>query len=732
MMQKLVMTDFSGGLVDTPYFPDPRCAVKFDNFLIKKNKTIEASHGLSLFTERLPTNKRVSAIVKMGNEYIAFSDGRAYVIDSSGDTEELLGPSGGKAFNLGNHTNLVSTVPYNGHIFATNDARPNLIKIYKDENNDYQIRTAGLPVPAFTPTFSGTGSNNFLYAFAWKYEYMVGNVTYVDISGPMYFQKQSLGTSTTISSLPAFPIGSGDHYDLTKLKLQIYRSTNNGTSLYLVDEVDEGVTSFTDNVSDATIVSNEGLYTNGGLSPNNRPAPCKYLMDASDAYYLLNISEGGTNPKPYRALQSITNDPDSVPSDYIADFKSDIIGGASVGRIPIVLTRDSVVRIEGVIDDAGVGSVGKEVLSSTIGGISHNGIVKCSRGIYFPGTDGFYFTDGYTTPTKLAKKDPHSSKIDDFYRSFTDTEGKRSKIQGVYDSLNNRVYWTVQQMGADNDYLYVYDETHDAFTRITFTNSNISPSSLLVDGDTILIGDSNGYIFKMHADEYSLPVLDVNKDTSLWGSAPIIPSWKPVYLTGGDPSVNKWFTTINMQGMPETNVDIALRSYTNGEDTYKEMYPLKVSPSFTWGDPEFTWGSPSFVWDRVEVMNQTRRFPHGRLRARQRQVEVTTAYVTILNANNALISVDSVNGAITLDPASEVEFGANYDGYDLVIDGTPYPILSSTIDGLMVSPSPASGDYTEWSIMGTPKGQRMHINAMAIEFEMLSSNGTLWHGSSDK
>jgi hypothetical protein len=739
-MPRIMVNEFTGGLTDSPYTSPENCAEVIDNLLLKKDGTLEGVGGIAIYSNsasRLPTNKRVARWARLSpTELVAFSDSKAFYVTPSAVTE-ILGPTGNRAFNVGDEDSAVSVALFNNTIHATSDARPYQIKIYIDENGDPQLRTAGLPIVASDPTItpSGVGTNNYIYAFVHIYEYRVGNTLFVDFGTPRYVTKTALNNNNTISAIPVLSNGADYNWDTTVIKIGIYRTVTNGVAFYKVGEVTNGTTGFVDTVTDANLVLNETLYTNGGISNNDIPDPCKYIFEANDTYYNLDILQD-TEEKPFRLKQSITNDPDSIPDDYINDFKANLRGGGVVGRSPIILTETQTIRLDGIIDETGKGFIQKEILSNTVGGISHNGVVQTSKGLYFPSKDGFYYTDGFSTPTKLAKKNAFTSKIDIFYKEFVSTNEQQSRIQGVYDSLNNRVIWSVQESEADNDKFYVYDETHDAFTTLS-NNSGILPTAIIMDGEDLIIGDGNGYIFRLSKDFFTHPKVDTSLPVTDWVEDTIIYRWKSVHLTGGDASINKWFTKVNVQGIPETNVNMAILSYTNGEMESKELYPVRVAPSLVWGDPSFEWGDDAFVWNRQSTLNQTRRFPAGRLRARQRQIEFTNAYYTILSSTDDTDSYITINAsmglAILVTPSSYI-FGANNEGYDLIIGSNSYPISSGTADTLTLIDADSTlvdGTYA-WSIKGYGKGQRPQILNFSAEFEPMDDAGTKWHGSPTK
>lgn len=738
---KLTFADFSGGLTDSTFTSAPNCAEVIDNFLIQKDKTIETVPGIEVYSStayRVPSNKRISKFAELSDgNYVAFSNQRAYYITSSAVTE-ITGPTGNKAFNNGDENSIVSTTSSLGHVHATTDSRPYQIKIYIDENGDPQLRTAGLPMVASNPTITpAAGTNNWIYAFVYKYTYNVGNITFIDRSAPRYVTASAGGLNVSITNIPVLSNGSDYNWDTSNIKVEIYRTQNNGQSFYYCSEVTNGTTNYTDTTTDANLLFNETLYTNGGIRPNDLPDPSKYLFEANDTQYALNILQD-TEEKPFRFKQAITNDPDSVPDDFFTDLRGTIMGGGSIGRSPIIFTDKQTVRIDGLLDETGKGVIQREPLSNTVGAINHNGIVQMKTGLAFPGPDAFYKTNGVSEPVKLAREVSQNgverSKIERFYRAFTDTDEQKARISGVYDPLKNRVYWVVQEDSADCDKIYVYDETYDAFTTIS-NNAGILPTALIMDGEDLIVGDANGYIFRMSTDFYTHPVVELGTNPSTWDETTIIYRWKSVQITGGDAAINKWFTKANIQGNPSTNVNMAILSYTNGEDTYKELYPVRVTPSLTWGDPDFVWGDDAFVWNRVSTLNQTRRFPKGRLRARQRQVEFTNAYYTILSSTSDPASRVTINGTsniATLVTPSSYSFGSNNEGYDFTVDGKTYEVISGTADTLTLADPDGTlvnGTY-DWELSGYGKGQRAHLLNFSVEFEPMSDAGTQWHGVS--
>lgn len=726
---KATLNDFTGGLTDSPFTDPENCAEVAENVLIR-NRAIETCPGITVFSPdayRLPSLGRVQALAEVSpGEWIAISGRKLYHATSSAITE-IPGPSGNNAFNAGDEDSIVSLTRANGHYLATSSARPYPVKIWKNDSGAIKVVTAGLPAPVVSGinvTSSGSGTTH-LYAYAWRYEYMVGTVKFIDISPPA-FKTVTNGPNYTHSSFPVLSNGADYNYDVAGIRLDIYRSVNGGSDFYQVASRTQAqlASSWTDTFSDSSVLLLDPIYTTGDVRDNDPPPPASFSFEANNTVFWGNYLTS-TEVKDNRVIQAQTNDGDSVPSDFFTPFSGTVTGGGSIGRNPIVFTESETIRLDGIIDELGRGSHFPQVLSSTVGCINHRSIVKSSRGLYFASETGFYFTDGVGAPVILARRDAVTSKIGGLYRALTGTEEQRSRFCGTYDKKGSRVYWAVQESEADNDKLYVYDETNDAFTTISL-GPNISPTALAMDGEDLLIGDARGYLLRLTKDAYTFPVVDTTVAPDLWDETTIMHRWKSIQFAGGDGSVNKWFRKVNVQGSPETSLDLVVKSYTNGEPEYKELYPLKMSPTLIWGDPSFTWGDSSFVWDRTSSMDQTRRFPAGRLRARTRAIEFTNAYTQIASSTAIDASRVSVNQSLKtatlLNPAS-YSFALNLEGYDMVIGGVKYRILSGTSDTLTLESAPSNGSY-HYQIMGHPKGQRLHIRNMTIDFDTLTDTGT--------
>jgi hypothetical protein len=204
-------------------------------------------------------------------------------------------------------------------------------------------------------------------------------------------------------------------------------------------------------------VSNEVLYTTGGIVANDRPPKCKYTHGTSDFVYWANgteVSETGADLDllPQRVWQSKRGDPDSVPPSFYTDLDAPVTAISSVRSIPIAFTENKTSRLDGSYDDLGRGGIIPKNISDSVGCVSHNSCVQTDEGVFFAGSDGFYYTDGYQVV-------PLSSMFKDSYAALVATDLRKKRIYGAFDLNERRVLWTTWKSSGepyDDDCAQIY------------------------------------------------------------------------------------------------------------------------------------------------------------------------------------------------------------------------------------------------------------------------------------
>lgn len=519
-MAKLTVDMFDGGITDFPISADLNKYEFGNNFVINEYADLQTRPGTlhDFLTNgvraRLPTNMRVGLMAPQTTgssaDFTIIKQSEKKLFYDNGTTRtELVGPGSASAFDITNMDDEVacSYSEWNNHTFMTHESPFQIpVKIYRDSST-LRLRTAGLPVVAgsgFTAT-GGAGAN-YIYALVYKYTYPVGTTTYIDRGRPFSKSFTNIGTATasaspgiTVGSIPVLANGTGEHYDTTAIKVEVYRTTNGGSILYYVGEVTNGTTSYSDTTSDNTLVAaGVTIYTTGGVLANDRPPKTKYVHSTSDFTYWAHGYEVSTTSAdgellPQRIWQSKRGDPDSVPASFYADIEEPLTAISSIKSIPIAFGANSVYRLDGTFDNNGRGGMFPKKISDKVGCVGQLSVVQTLSGLYFAGNDGFYYTDGYQI---------YSLSAEDFketYSGLIETDLQKKRIYGCYDGLNKRVLWACNtpdsEAGEENNKIFCLYLPKGKFTTWTsgyVGNGPYFTDSVSVSGTTVTVGSTAG------------------------------------------------------------------------------------------------------------------------------------------------------------------------------------------------------------------------------------------------
>lgn len=765
--QPLELVDFSGGLTDNPFTAPLNKATVQDNLLVDPNRkliqrpgsVVSAKGSKAILFGQSRINKILAQDIE--NIYYVGSANRMFYPGSTACIE-LLGIGGVPAFNAGTNATFSSFAEWNKHFFGVNSDFAKPIKIYKDGAGVPQVRTAGLPKMSSTPVVTPVGgAGSFIWYFIYKFTYNIGGTTFFDLSTPIFVQNTAAtapsgGTPAAISGIPALVNAGGTSYELTAITKQIYRTTDGGKAAFLVGEIANAVTSFSDTTTDAAAQLNEPLYTTGpngtdGTLAYDEPPLAKYMHVMDGTAYYLYTKEAGI-PYPFRVRQSTPGDPDSVPVDFFTDVRDDGQGISSYkGRI-IVFGTTKVYRLDGAFDELGRGGSVAEEISKVTGCISHDSIVQTEVGVFFAGNSGFYWTDGYDV---IKISDDNNTTYKTIISELVDTRS----IQGTYDSLNLKALWTVkkQNTSGDNDTLFVLDlrffqpSQRDA-SFSTWSNEGVfNPTAIAIYKKNLLRGDIYGYLYEHDPELGTDPFTDPDAAIEDWNTKTIIWDWESVHLNFGMPAIRKWVSQLLITCRNLSNMSIQPYSINDDSSEEKALKEIRFRDNLVWGDPEATWGDPLLQWLFQGLIEQRRRFPAGGLRCSYKAVRLTNAYVIISNSDvYGTVTVDRVTKVATLDMGT-IPWGADLAGYDLVLKphgpvdpgyALSLPIKSRDSDtqitlsdptDLMNTLYPVSGGYNftavQWVMKGIPKNEIGNLMGIVIYYAPLTPTQRTYYGT---
>lgn len=733
------IVDFSGGLTENYVSGAVNKYQAADNLQIEQYGEVAqllirpGSEIYEATDDQLPTgNQRVGTLIyfKAASKLLAHSGRDIQYFTSSWQT--LNGPTSNRSFPASvDTTYTMSYSPWNKHLFYVSDAYTNPGKIYVDGSGNLQLRTAGLPDLASSPTITpgANTSKSFLYRFVYYYTYQVGTVNFEDYGPVTEVSVTNADAPNTnanaITAIPVLANGTTTNWDTSTIKVKIYRTSNAGTSFYYVGQVTNGTTTYSDTMSDATLVLSQVLYTEGDVVENDQPPLCKYVhvTEANVGVYA-NVMIG-TEKITNRFVLSVPGDPDSVPGSFYDSVDDEITGISSIRSRLIVFCLGSVYRVEGFFDSLGRGTIEKTKISEVTGCVSSQSIVQTTDAIYWAGEDGFYWTDGYNV-VKI------STELNSTYKTLVGTNAQKRIIQGRFDKLSKRVYWSVEADTAslDNDTLYVLDLNFGVSPAMPFTTWSgdiyFRPTAIEFEDDNLIRGDTRGYVFR-HKDSLSTdPRIDTSVDVSLWAERTIIFDYKSCALNFGTNAVRKLSTRVVSVFKNLSNLSVQINVINDDGRTTGALKPIRFRGNLAWDDTEFVWGVDDLVWGTSGLIVEQRRIPHGSLRCSYRQVEITNALINVVNSDQlGTALVDAAAKTATLINSATYKWPTQSIDYYIAFESDSYLkgyLITGRTDSVLtysdVLNTSSNGATSSWIIRGYVKNERLGLVSYTMNYDL--------------
>lgn len=739
---QFVQTDFSGGETDLYRTAQPNQYELADNYIITKDKTLDVRPGSDAFDQdnvRVDTYRSIGRIEDFNGSLIVRSVKNIYYYNSGWN--EVRGATNNPFFAVGGADSNCCFSIWKNQYITTNDIPYVPTVLYRDSNQSFKAHTLGLPHLPTTPVVSGpTGSDSYVYYFTFYYTFKVETKTYIYYSTPTAvivssMSEPSSSNKSFINDIPEVNNGSIFNYDTDNIKVHIFRTVANGVVPYFVAELNNGTTTFEDEYSDTTISANAILYTEGGVVNHDPPPKCKYLTITNEVGLYAHTIEDGVI-LPYRVRFSVQGAIQACPEDFYIDMQDEIVGINSIEGIPIVFTKSYIYRIEGVRSATGSGAVGRRAISDYAGCINNNSIVRTNKGLYFAGVDGFYFTNGFEVQ-KI------TNNLDERYATYiSDIDDRRSRIYGVKDKKNSRVYWAVTRnkyASQYNDSWRVFDETFGAFTSASnnYDTSyySVTPpfatTALGYFNNQILRGHPEGYILKHDQKIYYDVVPDSNYGYGGWYQTHIPTDFKSILNSFGHPHRNKFCKDLQLLLKTRTGFGIQPYSISNDTKRQREFTAMRYVGNQQWSLAP-AWNSESMMWGEEEIVKKKRHFPRSETRGRYKQIRLINDYEILWSSEDiGNVSVADVFGtgiATILDTTYKFPDGNtgfidyfvsfSYDDY-----ATEYRITSTSNGAIGFINTPAIPDDADpgygWKVKGYRKKQAYEILSMIQTFKVM-------------
>lgn len=741
--QPFEINDFSGGITDHVFDQVLNKASILDNVIVNGDKKPSSRFGSELddvTNAEVLTGERIGALFNYANnDKLFYQSGVSIFYRNPSAFSEFFGPTGNPAFSIGDATNVPSFAQWNRHVYFTSDSYPRPMKIYKDGSGNYQIRSSGLPALANDPTVTAgaVGTQNFIYAFHYVYDYTVFNLDYESLGAVTEVALANSAdpsiSSVTITNIPVIFNGITENFDTSNIKVFIYRTVNNGTFLQKVGQVTNGTTVFVDNTSDATLV-NTGipLYTNDGTVDYDQVPMHKYAHVVNNTGYYAHINDDN-GESPYKIRQSIPGIPDTAPIDFEADVDDEINGLSSVRNIPIVLCKKYIYRIDSFYDQFGRGGMSPVRISDTAGCISNNSCVQAENGLFWFGNEGVWYTDGYQA-MKI------SDDQNDFYKSILKNTTQQNRIVGKFYEKERLILWTIQQDSAnrDNDSFLILDLKWGVSSSCTFTTwsgNSFRPSALEIFNNEIYRGDIRGFTFRHSDDLYTDKKIDLYTTPINWANETIIWTITTIHYNFGNTFYRKFPTRILLTAADAGNTTIQITAINDDGKFIRNCKPIRVRSDFVWRDDDFVWRVTDLIWRGAGMIEQWRRFPAKSLRLSYLQLVITNGFSDITNSDtlgtatfDGTLNTAVLNTVTQKWPLDSVDYYIATEADNYV---TEYLITSrtdSTIAITDISNTLPTGSK-KWVIRGYKKGERLYLLGFNVHWTNVSATQQAYDSS---
>lgn len=571
----------------------------------------------------------------------------------------------------------------------------------------------------------------YLYALHYYYEYSVGTTPYVvqgpvleiSVSDVLLVDQQAL----KIVGIPVLANTANTSYDTANIKVKIARTQGNGAAFYYCGEVTNGTTEFLDTMTDDALVTQEPLYIDGGVVDHDPPPVAKAIHILEGNAYYGNITEAGES-FPNRVRAALPGLPFAAPGDQFDDLDSEVMAISSAKTRVVAICRQRVYRIEGGFDELGRGQLRHESLSDSIGTDSPQSVVQAGGGVFFAGTDGFYFTDGLSLFRINDDWSATSGTIDptlpSTYGKITSTTTKKRNIVGSFNAKDGRVYWSAQKDDAsgDNDTIFVLDlrfgiRPDSSFS--TWSNgADFRPTALLAFNGELLRGDTRGYVFKHQPGLKNDPQVDTGSIFSAWNQKAIVYNYISCASDFGTSQVKKFSPSCEVTLKNNGNVSVQVKSINDdlGTGYAKSLKPIRYRGEY-----------PGMIREIRKMVAGSLRYTYKQLQITNAEIIVTSSDVLGLASINQLLHTATLDSAVTEDwPVDAVGWSIAFlnnaaAGVDNYVHKFPITIRNpdtlTFTDLFMGAPS----SHQKWELIGTPKDEVFELIALSIDYEYTGS-----------
>ena len=421
----------------------------------------------------------------------------------------------------------------------------------------------------------------------------------------------------SISDIVPLANTSHTNYDLDSIRLKVYYKPFGINTYYEVADLPshfEGEVGVKLDEPDLNKPMIEPLE----VADFDPPPRAKYVHAVGNVMHYAHLNEGG-NYNPNALVEAIADEPDHVNGANRLVFSGEITGINSIRDSLIVFTKDSVYRKDGFYRPGELPRLTQ--IDATHGTISNNSIVKVKNVLFYLSPIEVCMCDGDKV-TSLG-----GDLLERYREMLSNYKGVFSSINGTYDHVLDKVYWTFKDVGGEDIILCLHlkkgffdGSSRDASLTIMKGRDFTARSLAYDDGVGLLRGSADGAILR-HSDAFTF-------DEDRGGMRSPVKFFIRTKIFDFDfQEERKHVPILEGQLSSKTDINIDLRAYNDNQGDARHLSSvLGNRGGWVWGDDGIRWLVTDIGFGRVNLVRFFRRFPSdGGLKLNTIQLELESA-----------------------------------------------------------------------------------------------------------
>lgn len=311
------------------------------------------------------------------------------------------------------------------------------------EGNSFYTRPMGIVAPAVEPSITLANGGNLEegdYLYSYTYAFYYDNQLIAE-SSPAPIAGVSTTSTDKVATLTLIPYADYSLPGLSHLQImiRIWRTVVNGSVLFLETEIQGNSATYTSDISDDALLSEQLSLDNSPLMDDYTRA--RFPLVARNRLIVFHptqsrgmfskIGFNGPLPESFPVANEFTVGGKFGAADAL-------VGAGQIKGIPIILKERSIGRLEEVgLPDLGntadnVTFIYREI-SEVVGAISHHAQCQVFDELVFLGRDNVYATDGQNVR-------PIATQIQDLIKNADYSGNKAARTSAINDTKNRRIY----------------------------------------------------------------------------------------------------------------------------------------------------------------------------------------------------------------------------------------------------------------------------------------------------